>query len=85
MKHVSIIYFNGLKKGEISVCLAVPGKVLSIKGQMGIIEVGSIKRKVFLHLVPEVSVDDYVLMHAGCAIQMIDEVEAKITLDILRS
>ncbi|TGE35256.1 HypC/HybG/HupF family hydrogenase formation chaperone [Desulfosporosinus fructosivorans] len=65
-------------------CLAVPGRVLSIKGQMGIIEVGNIKRKVFLHLVPEVSVDDYVLTHAGCAIQMIDEVEAKITLDILK-
>ncbi|KGK85886.1 hydrogenase assembly protein HupF [Desulfosporosinus sp. HMP52] len=65
-------------------CLAVPGRVLSIKGKMGIIEVGSIKRKVFLHLVPEVSVDDYVLTHAGCAIQKIDEAEAKITIDILK-
>jgi len=66
------------------VCLAVPGRVLSIDGNMGIIEVGKIQRKVFLHLIPEVSVDDYVLMHAGCAIQTIDELEAKTTLDILK-
>ena len=72
------------KKGEISVCLAVPGRVLSIDGYLGIIEVGKIKRNVFLHLIPEVAVDDYVLVHAGCAIQKIDEVEAKITLNILK-
>ena len=65
-------------------CLAVPGRVLSIDGTMGIIEVGKLKRNVFLHLIPEVSIDDYVLVHAGCAIQKIDEVEAKITLNILK-
>lgn len=65
-------------------CLAVPGRVLSIDGNMGIIEVGNLKRNVFLHLISEVAVDDYVLVHAGCAIQRIDEIEAKITLDILK-
>ena len=65
-------------------CLAVPGRVLSIDGNMGIIEAGNLKRNVFLHLVPEVAVDDYVLVHAGCAIQKLDEEEAKITLDILK-
>ena len=72
------------KKGEISMCLAVPGRVLSINGNMGIIEVGKLRRNVFLHLTPDVAIDDYVLVHAGCAIQEIDEVEAKITLDILK-
>jgi len=65
-------------------CLAVPGRVLSINGNMGIIEVGKLRRNVFLHLTPDVAIDDYVLVHAGCAIQEIDEVEAKITLDILK-
>ena len=65
-------------------CLAVPGRVLSIDGAMGIIEVGNLTRNVFLHLTPDVAVDDYVLVHAGCAISEIDEVEAKITLDILK-
>ncbi len=73
-----------VKKGEINVCLAVPGRVLSIDGNMGIIEVGNLKRNVFLHLIAELSVDDYVLVHAGCAIQKLDEEEAKITLNILK-
>ncbi|MGH4052160.1 MAG: HypC/HybG/HupF family hydrogenase formation chaperone [Clostridium sp.] len=65
-------------------CLAIPGKVLRIEGNKGIVEVGNMKREVFMHLVPEAVVNEYVLVHAGCAIQMIDEDEAKITLDILK-
>jgi hydrogenase expression/formation protein HypC len=65
-------------------CLAIPGKVLKIDGNKGIVEIGNMKRNVFMHLVPEAMVDEYVLVHAGCAIQMIDEKEAKITLDILK-
>ena len=65
-------------------CLAIPGRVISIDGNMGIIEVGNLKRNVFLHLTPDVSVDDYVLVHAGCAISEIDEVEANITLKLLK-
>lgn len=65
-------------------CLAIPGKVLNIDGNKGIVEIGNMRREVFMHLVPEATVDEYVLVHAGCAIQMIDEEEAKITLDILK-
>ncbi|MGV8905291.1 MAG: HypC/HybG/HupF family hydrogenase formation chaperone [Acetobacterium sp.] len=65
-------------------CLAIPGKVLSLVGNNGSVEIGNMKRAVFMHLVPEAVVNDYVLVHAGCAIQMIDEEEAKITLDILK-
>jgi len=65
-------------------CLAIPGKVLSLDGNKGIVVVGNMKREVFMHLVPEVVVNEYVLVHAGCAIQMIDEEEAKITMDIFK-
>ncbi|HEY5556876.1 HypC/HybG/HupF family hydrogenase formation chaperone [Acetobacterium sp.] len=65
-------------------CLAIPGKVLSLDGNNGSVEIGNMTRDVFMHLVPEAVVNDYVLVHAGCAIQMIDEAEAKITLDILK-
>ena len=65
-------------------CLAVPGKVLRIDGNKGIVEIGNIKREVFMHLVPDAVVDEYVLVHAGCAIQKVDEDEAKITLDIFK-
>ena len=65
-------------------CLAVPGRVLSLDGNKGIIEIGNMRREAFMHLVPDVLVNEYVLVHAGCAIQKIDEEEAKITLDILK-
>jgi len=65
-------------------CLAIPGKVLSLDGNKGTVEIGNMRREVFMHLVPEATVNEYVLVHAGCAIQMIDEEEAKITLDILK-
>ena len=65
-------------------CLAIPGKVLSLDGNKGIIEIGNMKREVFMHLLPDVRVNDYVLVHAGCAIEQVDEEEAKITMDILK-
>ena len=65
-------------------CVAVPRKILSIDGRMGIIQVGTLEEIVSLELTPDVSVDDYVLVHAGCAISEIDQAEARITLDILR-
>ena len=64
-------------------CLAVAGKVLSIDGMSGMIEVGGIKREAGLHLVPDVKVGDYVLLHAGFAIQKIDEKEAVETMKLL--
>lgn len=71
-------------KGEVWMCVAVPRRVLSTDGNVGTIEVGNLERSVLLHLTPDVSVNDYVLVHAGCAISEIDEAEAKVTLDILK-
>jgi len=65
-------------------CLAVPGKVLSLDGDKGIVEIGNMKREVFMHLLSDVSVNEYVLVHAGCAIEKVDEEEAKITMDIFK-
>ena len=65
-------------------CLAIPGKVLSLDENKGIVEIGNMTREVFMHLVPDAVVNEYVLVHAGCAIQKIDKDEAKITLDILK-
>jgi len=65
-------------------CLAVPGKVLSLDGDKGIVEIGNIKREVFMHLLSDISVNEYVLVHAGCAIEKVDEEEAKITMDIFK-
>ncbi|AGK95147.1 HypC/HybG/HupF family hydrogenase formation chaperone [Clostridium pasteurianum] len=65
-------------------CLAVPGKVLKIDNYKGVVEIGNMKREVFMHLIPDIKVGQYVLVHAGCAIETIDEEEAAKTLEIIK-
>jgi len=49
-------------------CLAVPLKIISIKGKIGIGELGGVKKKVSLMLLDKVKIGDYILLHAGFAI-----------------
>jgi len=68
------------------VCLAIPGKIVEIdtKKQSAIVDYGSgTKRKANVSLV-EVKIGDYVLVHAGFAIQVLDEKEAQETLALFR-
>ncbi|MEJ2688696.1 MAG: HypC/HybG/HupF family hydrogenase formation chaperone [Deltaproteobacteria bacterium] len=54
-------------------CIAVPSKVIAIKGAMATIDVQGAKREVSLMLLPDAAeIGDYVLVHAGFAIQRID-------------
>ena len=64
-------------------CLAVPVKVVSIEGNEAEVEIGGVKRRVSIILTPEARVGDYVLLHTGYAINVIDEAEAQETLKIL--
>lgn len=64
-------------------CLAVPGKITRIDGAMGEVELAGVKRSVSLLLVPDAKVGDYVLVHVGFAIQVVDEDEARQTLSLL--
>ena len=67
-------------------CLAIPGKVISIdkKKEYASIDYGDgTKRNVNVSLV-DVKIGDYVLVHAGFAIQVLDEKEANETLDLFR-
>jgi len=64
-------------------CLAIPMKVIEADGPFGKVEVEGVKRKVSFQLMPEVKVGDYVLVHAGFAIEKINEEEAKRTLQLL--
>lgn len=63
-------------------CLAVPGKVIEIKNEMAVVDFGGIKRDVSVMLIEDIKSGDYVLVHAGFAIQKLDQKEAKKTLDI---
>lgn len=65
-------------------CLAVPAKIIEKKEMMATVEVDGIRRNISLMLLPEANTGDYILMHAGFAIQIIDEEEAKITSELLK-
>lgn len=61
-------------------CLAVPMRLLTIAGNQGKAELDGVGRSVMLDLVPEARVGDYVIVHAGYAIQLLDEQAAAETL-----
>lgn len=57
---------------------------MSITGNIGTVKIGDAQIKVGLDLVPEVAVEDYVLIHAGFAVQIIDQHEAMITWELIK-
>ena len=59
-------------------CLAFPAKVLKIDNELATVERAGVKREASLMLLPKAKVGDYVLIHAGFAMQVIDEEELKI-------
>ncbi|MBL0359439.1 MAG: HypC/HybG/HupF family hydrogenase formation chaperone [Chitinophagaceae bacterium] len=71
-------------------CLAIPGKILSITNQLdetfrfGKVSFGGITKEVNLCMVPEANIDDYVLVHVGVAISVVDEEEAKKVFSYLK-
>ena len=71
-------------------CLAIPGKIIEIMPtdddifRSAKVSFDGVIRNINLAMVPEARVDDYVLVHVGVAIQMIDEEEAQKTLALLK-
>ncbi len=63
-------------------CLAVPAKIVDRVDMMATVEVSGVTRQVSLMLLPEAKVGEYVLIHAGFAIQTVDEEEARKTLEL---
>ena len=70
-------------------CLAVPGKLISIDDQpalmrSGKVNFGGILKEVSLAYVPEAKLGDYVLVHVGVALSIVDEAEADQVFEYLR-
>ena len=66
-------------------CLAVPGKVVSISGddpllRKGTVSFGGVIKEVSLAYVPEVKIDDYVIVHVGFALSILDQEAAEKSL-----
>jgi hydrogenase expression/formation protein HypC len=66
-------------------CLGVPMLVKTIENDVAMCEIDGVQREASLMMIDGVEVGDYVLIHAGFAIEKIDEDEAQMTLDVLRS
>ena len=65
-------------------CIAIPSKIVNIENEIGTIDVEGVKRKVSLQLLDDAKVGDYVIVHAGFAIDKIDELEAHRSLKTIR-
>ena len=70
-------------------CLAVPGKILSVSGdepltRMAKVDFGGIQKDVSIAYVPEAEVGKYVIVHVGFALSVIDEEEAQKTFEYLK-
>jgi len=64
-------------------CLAVPVRIVAIDGNEAETEIAGVRRRVSIALTPEAKLGDYVLLHTGYAIGVIDEAEAEETLKLL--
>jgi hydrogenase expression/formation protein HypC len=62
-------------------CIAVPAKIIDLEGSSANIEYLGVRKKVDITLLPDAKKGDYVIVHAGFAIQIIEENEAKITIE----
>ena len=65
-------------------CLAVPGRLVTKEGDEGIVDLHGNQLRIHLALVPEAAVGDWLLIHAGFAIQMIDAQTAHETWSLLQ-
>jgi hydrogenase expression/formation protein HypC len=63
-------------------CLAVPARIIDRSDMTATVEVSGVTRRVSLVLLPDARVGEYVLVHAGFAIQTVDEEEANKTLEL---
>jgi hydrogenase expression/formation protein HypC len=74
---------GGFRLKYKAMCLAVPVKIISIDGDEAETEIAGVRRRVSIVFTPEAKVGDYVLLHTGYAIGVVDEAEAEETLNLL--
>ncbi len=70
-------------------CLGVPGRIVEVVERdglrMGRVDFDGVTREVCLAYVPDAKVGDYAIVHVGFALSVVDEAQARETLDILRA
>jgi len=66
-------------------CVATPMRLVSLSGNEGIVEEGGVRRKVSLALLASAAIGDYLLIHAGFAIAIVDEEEARLSIEAIEA
>lgn len=62
-------------------CLALPARIVALRGgELAVVDLGGVRKEISVALVPEAKVDDYVIVHVGHAIGLVDADEAARTL-----
>jgi len=70
-----------LPKGILRMCLALPVRIVELREhELGVVDLGGVRREISLAMVEDVQVGDYVIMHAGYALSKLDIEEAERTL-----
>ncbi len=64
-------------------CLAIPALIKKIEGSNADVDIGGVTRRISLRMTPEAGVGDYVLLHSGFALNVIDPQEAAETIKLL--
>ena len=72
------------RRGRSNLCLAVPHRIIEINGNEAIAEIGGIRKRTRIDLLEDVKVGDYVLVHAGFAIEKLKPEEAREIIDAWR-
>ncbi|GAA0078678.1 HypC/HybG/HupF family hydrogenase formation chaperone [Clostridium sp. CTA-5] len=66
-------------------CVAIPGRVLELYNKYALIQFGKINKVINISLIEDLKKGEYVLVHAGCAIEKMNEEEALETLEIFKT
>ncbi|WP_242873904.1 HypC/HybG/HupF family hydrogenase formation chaperone [Clostridium gasigenes] len=73
------------KEGSSNMCVAIPGKIIEIYERESLVEFGKIRKIINTSLVEDLKIGDYVLVHVGCAIDKMEEEEARETLEVFKT
>lgn len=65
-------------------CIAVPARIEEINGQEAVVNCGGVRLTTNITFIKEPAIGDYVLIHAGCAVEKLDKNEAEETLKIFK-
>ena len=63
-------------------CLAIPARIVALNGLDATVDLGGVRKTISIALVPDAQLEDYVIVHVGHAIGMVDPEEARLTLEL---